>query len=136
VQGLVVVPLFGGFDLARNEGRLFYYDATGGRWEEEDFQATGSGAQPAKNSLKKRWKPGLSRDEGLRVAVEALIDAAEDDVATGGPDLARGIFPVVMTVTAEARPSPRTTRWRRRYAPWWRRGPRCRSCPTSRPTSS
>ena len=101
VQGLVVVPLFGGFDQSRNEGRLFYYDATGGRWEEEDYQATGSGAQPAKNSLKKRWKPGLSRDEGLRVAVEALIDAAEDDVATGGPDLARGIFPVVMTVTAE-----------------------------------
>ena len=101
VQGLVVVPLFGGFDLARNEGRLFYYDATGGRWEEEDYQATGSGAQPAKNSLKKRWKPGLTREEGLRVAVEALIDAAEDDVATGGPDLARGIFPVVMTVTAE-----------------------------------
>lgn len=101
VQGLVVVPLFGGFDPVRNEGRLFYYDATGGRWEEEDYQATGSGAQPAKNSLKKRWKPGLSRDDGLRVAVEALIDAAEDDVATGGPDLARGIFPVVMTVTAE-----------------------------------
>jgi proteasome beta subunit len=101
VQGLVVVPLFGGFDQARNEGRLFYYDATGGRWEEEDYQATGSGAQPAKNSLKKRWRPGLSRDDGLRAAVEALIDAAEDDVATGGPDLARGIFPVVMTVTAE-----------------------------------
>lgn len=101
VQGLVVVPLFGGFDQARNEGRLFYYDATGGRWEEEDYQATGSGAQPAKNSLKKRWRPGLTRDDGLRVAVEALIDAAEDDVATGGPDLARGIFPVVMTVTSE-----------------------------------
>jgi proteasome beta subunit len=101
MQGLVVVPLFGGFDQARNEGRLFYYDATGGRWEEQDYQATGSGAQPAKNSLKKRWRPGLTRDEGLRVAVEALIDAAEDDVATGGPDLARGIFPVVMTVTSE-----------------------------------
>ena len=101
MQGLVVVPLFGGFDQARSEGRLFYYDATGGRWEEQDFQATGSGAQPAKNSLKKRWRPGLTRDEGLRVAVEALIDAAEDDVATGGPDLARGIFPVVMTVTSE-----------------------------------
>ena len=57
VQGLVVVPLFGGFDQARNEGRLFYYDATGGRWEEQDYQATGSGAQPAKNSLKKRWRP-------------------------------------------------------------------------------
>jgi proteasome beta subunit len=101
VQGLVVVPLFGGFDQARNEGRLFYYDATGGRWEEQDYQATGSGAQPAKNSLKKRWRPGLTQDEGVRVAVEALIDAAEDDVATGGPDLARGIFPVVMTVTSE-----------------------------------
>ena len=101
MQGLVVVPLFGGFDEARNEGRLFYYDATGGRWEEQDYQATGSGAQPAKNSLKKRWRPGLTRDEGLRVAVEALIDAAEDDVATGGPDLARGIYPVVMTVTSE-----------------------------------
>jgi len=101
VQGLVVVPLFGGYDEGRNEGRLFYYDATGGRWEEQDYQATGSGAQPAKNSLKKRWRPGLDHDEAMRVAVEALIDAAEDDVATGGPDLARGIFPVVVTVTGQ-----------------------------------
>ena len=101
VQGLVVVPLFGGYDEGRNEGRLFYYDATGGRWEEQDYQATGSGAQPAKNSLKKRWRPGLDHEEAMRVAVEALIDAAEDDVATGGPDLARGIFPVVVTVTAQ-----------------------------------
>jgi proteasome beta subunit len=101
VQGLVVVPLFGGYDVGRNEGRLFYYDATGGRWEEEDYQATGSGAQPAKNSLKKRWRPGLDHDEAVRVAVEALIDAAEDDVATGGPDLTRGIVPVVVTVTSQ-----------------------------------
>ncbi|MGH2679355.1 MAG: proteasome subunit beta [Actinomycetota bacterium] len=101
IQGLVVVPLFGGYDVARDEGRLFYYDATGGRWEEEDYQATGSGAQPAKNSLKKRWRPGLEHDEAMRVAVEALIDAAEDDVATGGPDLTRGIFPVIVTVTSE-----------------------------------
>jgi proteasome beta subunit len=101
MQGLVVVPLFGGYDEARSEGRLFFYDATGGRWEEEDYQATGSGSQPAKNSLKKRWRSGLARDEAIRVAVEALIDAAEDDVATGGPDLARGIFPVIVTVTAE-----------------------------------
>jgi proteasome beta subunit len=101
LQGLVVVPLFGGYDEGRSEGRLFYYDATGGRWEEQDYQSTGSGAQPAKNSLKKRWRPGLDHDEAMRVAVEALIDAAEDDVATGGPDLARGIFPVVVTVTAQ-----------------------------------
>jgi proteasome beta subunit len=100
MQGLVVVPLFGGFDERRGEGRIFYYDATGGRWEEDDFQTTGSGGLPAKNSLKKRWRPGLTEDEALRVAVEALIDAAEDDAATGGPDAARGIWPAVMTVTA------------------------------------
>ena len=101
MQGLVVVPLFGGFDERRSEGRIFYYDATGGRWEEDDFQTTGSGSLPAKNSLKKRWTPGLDADAALAVAVEALIDAAEDDAATGGPDVARGIWPVVMTVTAE-----------------------------------
>jgi proteasome beta subunit len=100
LQGLIVVPLFGGFDERRGEGRIFYYDATGGRWEEDDYQTTGSGGQPAKNSLKKRWHPGLSRADALRVAVEALIDAAEDDAATGGPDAARGIFPIVVDVTA------------------------------------
>jgi proteasome beta subunit len=101
IQGLVVVPLFGGYDDRRREGRIFYYDATGGRWEEDDYQATGSGASPAKNSLKKRWRPGLAREEALRVAMEALIDAAEDDVATGGPDVTRRIFPNVVAVTTE-----------------------------------
>ena len=99
MQGLVVVPLFGGFDHATGEGRIFYYDATGGRWEEDDYQTTGSGGQPAKNSLKKRWHPGLSRADALRVAVEALVDAAEDDVATGGPDPNRRIFPNALAVT-------------------------------------
>jgi proteasome beta subunit len=101
LQGLIVVPLFGGFDERRDEGRIFYYDATGGRWEEDDFQTTGSGGQPAKNSLKKRWRPGLARDEALQVAVEALIDASDDDAATGVPDRSRGIWPVMVTVTAE-----------------------------------
>src|SRR4029078_6093687 len=85
MQGLVVVPLFGGVDERRDEGRIFYYDATGGRWEEDDYQTTGSGGQPAKNSLKKRWRTGLTRDDALRVAAEALIDAAEDDSANGAP---------------------------------------------------
>jgi proteasome beta subunit len=100
MQGLVVVPLFGGFDHTAGEGRIFYYDATGGRWEEDDYQTTGSGGQPAKNSLKKRWRPALTRDEAMQVAVEALIDAAEDDVATGGPDPVRKIFPNVLAVTS------------------------------------
>jgi proteasome, beta subunit, bacterial type len=99
MQGLVVVPLFGGFDHTVGQGRIFYYDATGGRWEEDDYQTTGSGGQSAKNSLKKRWRPGLSRSEALRVAVEALIDAADDDVATGGPDPTRKIFPNALAVT-------------------------------------
>jgi proteasome beta subunit len=101
LQGLVVVPLFGGFDERRGEGRIFYYDATGGRWEEQDYHATGSGGRPAKSSLKKRWRPGLVRDDALRVAVEALVDASHEDVATGGPDPARGIYPTVIVVTAD-----------------------------------
>jgi proteasome beta subunit len=101
MQGLIVVPLFGGYDDRRAEGRIFYYDATGGRWEEDDYETTGSGSLPAKNSLKKRWRAGLTRDEALRVAAEALIDAAEDDSATGGPDIARGIYPVMIVVTAD-----------------------------------
>jgi proteasome beta subunit len=107
IQGLVVVPLFGGFDHKRHEGRIFYYDATGGRWEEDDFHATGSGGRPAKSSLKKRWRAGLDRDAGLQVAVEALVDAAEEDIATGGPDPTRGIYPTVVVVTAEG--AARTT---------------------------
>ncbi|MEX2275461.1 MAG: proteasome subunit beta [Actinomycetota bacterium] len=101
MQGLIVVPLFGGFDEMRREGRLFHYDATGGRWEEDDYVATGSGGRPAKSSLKKRWRPGLSREEAVQVAVEALLDASQEDAATGGPDPTRGIFPTMQIVTAE-----------------------------------
>ena len=101
LQGLVVVPIFGGYDERQGEGRIFYYDATGGRWEEDDYQTTGSGGLPAKNSLKKRWRAGLDRVEATRIAVEALIDASEDDTATGGPDVARGIFPNVVVITAD-----------------------------------
>jgi proteasome beta subunit len=99
VQGLVVVPLFGGFDDRRGEGRIFYYDATGGRWEERDFHTTGSGGRPARTSLKKRWRPEMERDEAVRVAVEALVDASQEDVATGGVDPTRDIYPLMLVVT-------------------------------------
>jgi proteasome beta subunit len=98
MQGLVVVPLFCGYDLRREAGRIFRYDVTGGRYEDADYHATGSGGKDARGSLKKRWRDGLSRTEAVGVVVEALFDAAEEDAATGGPDLVRGIFPVVATV--------------------------------------
>ncbi|MBO3085841.1 proteasome subunit beta [Cellulomonas fengjieae] len=100
MQGLAVVPLFGGFDLDRRLGRIFSYDVTGGRYEEHDHHAVGSGSVFARGSLKKLWRPGLDAAAGVRVAVEALVDAADDDSATGGPDHTRRIWPVVATVTA------------------------------------
>lgn len=101
LQGLVVVPLFGGFDTRRGEGRIFRYDAVGGRYEEIEFHATGSGGVYARESLKKAYNPGWGRADAVKAAVGALIDAAEEDTATGGPDLKRGIFPIVATVTAD-----------------------------------
>jgi proteasome beta subunit len=100
MQGLAVVPLFGGYDLERAAGRIFSYDVTGGRYEEMDFHAVGSGSVFARGSLKKLWWPGMTATDAVRTAVHALIDAADDDSATGGPDRARRIFPVVATVTA------------------------------------
>ena len=100
LQGLVVVPLFAGFDERRNEGRLFRYDVTGGRWEEADYHSTGSGSIHARGTMKKRWRPGLNREEAVRVAVEALYDASQEDVATGGPNPLRGIYPTVRVITA------------------------------------
>ena len=99
MQGLVVVPIFAGFDEKAGTGRLFKYDITGGRYEETNFDAQGSGSKDARDSLKKLWKRDMSRDEALRVSLEALIDAADEDVGTGGPDLVRGIFPSVKTIT-------------------------------------
>jgi len=99
MQGLAVVPLFGGYDLDRGAGRIFSYDVTGGRYEEHEHHAVGSGSVFARGSLKKLWCPGLTPQDAVRVAVEALVDAADDDSATGGPDTTRRIWPVVATVT-------------------------------------
>jgi proteasome beta subunit len=98
-QGLIVIPILAGYDMRKNEGRIFKYDVTGGRYEEDDYYATGSGGKDARNTLKKFYRAAMSPDEALRLALEALIDAADEDVATGGPDLVRGIYPSVKTVT-------------------------------------
>ena len=100
MQGLAVVPLFAGFDVAQERGRIFSYDVTGGRYEEHDFNGVGSGSSFARGSLKKLFRPDADTDAAVRVALEALYDAADDDSATSGPDLARRIFPMVSVVTA------------------------------------
>ena len=101
MQGLAVVPIFAGFDEKVGVGRLFKYDITGGRYEETNFDSQGSGSKDARDSLKKLWKKDMPRDEALRVVLEALIDAADEDVGTGGPDMVRGIFPTVKTITRD-----------------------------------
>jgi proteasome beta subunit len=100
MQGLAVVPLFAAFDLTRDVGRVFSYDLTGGRYEEHDHYAVGSGSLFARGALKKLHRSTLSEAEAVRVVIEALYDAADDDSATGGPDMARRIFPVVAIVDA------------------------------------
>jgi proteasome beta subunit len=101
MQGLVVLPLFAGYDQRRSAGRIFRYDVTGGRWEDTDYHATGSGGRDARGTLKKRWRVDIDGDTAVDLLIEALYDAADEDAATGGPDLIRGIFPVIATVTEQ-----------------------------------
>src|SRR3954447_10221588 len=102
MQGLAVVPLFAGFDLVSDHGRIFSYDVTGGRYEETAFHSVGSGSMFARGSLKKLYREDLDAEGCIEAVIQALYDAADDDSATGGPDLTRRIFPVVQVITAEA----------------------------------
>ncbi len=101
MQGLSVVPLFAGFDTAADQGRIFSYDVTGGRYEETAFHSVGSGSLFARGALKKLYRDDLSAEECVTALLQALYDAADDDSATGGPDLTRRIFPVVHVVTGD-----------------------------------
>jgi proteasome beta subunit len=101
MQGLAVVPLFAGYDLKAGLGRIFSYDVTGGRYEEHAFHSVGSGSLFARGALKKLYRPDADEAEAVMTVVQALYDAADDDSATGGPDVARRIFPVVQVITAE-----------------------------------
>jgi proteasome beta subunit len=101
MQGFAVVPLFAGYDTRRRTGRLFQYDVTGGRYEEQDHASTGSGSLHAGTVVKLGYRDGLSRDDTLELAISALFQAADADSATGGPDLVRGIYPTIATITDE-----------------------------------
>ena len=99
MQGLAVVPLFAGYDPDAEQGRIFSYDVTGGRYEETAFHSVGSGSLFARGSLKKLYRDDFTEVECATAAVQALYDAADDDSATGGPDITRRIFPVVHVIT-------------------------------------
>jgi len=101
MQGLVVVPMFAGYDEDSGTGRIFSYTPDGGRYEEHRFHSIGSGSVFARGSLKKLYREGLAVQDAVVVCMQALYDAADDDSATGGPDLTRGIYPTVATVTAD-----------------------------------
>ena len=101
MQGLAVVPLFAGYDHDISGGRIFSYDPTGGRYEEQAFHSVGSGSLFARGSLKKLYRDGMTATECVTATIQALYDAADDDSATGGPDMARRIFPVIGVVTAD-----------------------------------
>jgi proteasome beta subunit len=101
MQGLVVVPLFAGYDIARGIGRIYSYDATGGHYEETDYQATGSGGRDARSTIKLGYREGMSRDDAVNLAIQSLYEAADEDSATGGPDLVRGIYPLIAVVDLE-----------------------------------
>ncbi len=99
-QGLVVVPLFAGYDEREARGRLYSYDAVGGRYEEIDFGSTGSGSRLAKAYLRTVYREEMTDDEAFDAAVKALVAASQEDTATGGPDLRRGIYPTVLRISA------------------------------------
>jgi proteasome beta subunit len=101
MQGFVVVPLFAGFDERRARGRVFSFDPTGGRYEERDYQTNGSGGVHAKNWIKSLWREGLTADEAVDLGIRSLFAAADEDVATGGPDLVRRIFPTVAVIDVD-----------------------------------
>ena len=101
MQGLAVVPLFAGYDTRRQAGRLYQYDVTGGRYEENDYATSGSGGLHAATVIKLGFAPDLDRGAAVDLALRALITAADEDSATGGPDPVRGIWPVVATIDAE-----------------------------------
>ncbi len=101
MQGLAVVPIFAGYDLRRERGRLYQFDITGGRYEERDYASSGSGSLHASTVLKLGFTHDMDAGSAIDLALRALWHAADEDSATGGPDPIRGIYPVVATITAD-----------------------------------
>jgi proteasome beta subunit len=101
MQGLVAVPILSGYDEEAGRGRIFSYTPDGGRYEEQLFASIGSGSVFALGALKKLYRDDMPAEDVVLACMQALYDAADDDSATGGPDVSRRIFPIVATVTAD-----------------------------------
>ena len=101
MQGLAVIPLFAGFDVRLSTGRLFQFDVTGGRYEEANFAATGSGSVHATTVIKMGYEEQLNESAAVDLAANAIFEAADEDSATGGPDLIRDVFPIIAKITSE-----------------------------------
>lgn len=101
MQGLAVVPIFAGYDRVGGAGRLFQYDVTGGRYEEHNYASTGSGSLHASTVVKLGWRSNLDRSAAIDLVLRSLIEAADEDSATGGPDMVRSVYPVVATITSD-----------------------------------
>lgn len=115
-QGLVVLPIYVGYDSKRDEGRIFKYDITGGRYEESDYYAIGSGGKDARNSMREHFRKDLSEQDALNIALRALYTAADEDVGTGGPDFVRGIYPTAKLVASAGIVDVEESRVRSLYA--------------------
>lgn len=101
MQGMTVMPLFAGFDTADSQGRIWDYDATGGRYEEREFVSIGSGQMHAGTVVKVGWRSDMTASDAIKLACRALWEAAEADAATGGPDSLRGVYPIVATIDGD-----------------------------------
>ena len=101
MQGMVVIPLFAGFDTREKIGRIFQYDVTGGRYEEKSFATTGSGSLHATTVIKLGFQSELSLSNATELAANAIFEASEEDSATGGPDLIRDVFPTISSITQD-----------------------------------
>lgn len=97
------IPVLSTFDRDANEGRIFFYDGMGARFETADFGAAGSGSTQIRGAFEyiarsKSPFREMDRDTALREALTLLEIAADLDAATGG---ATKVLPLAKTITAD-----------------------------------
>ncbi len=97
------IPVLSTYDREASEGRVFFYDGMGARFETADFGAAGSGSTQIRGAFEYIAKTKgpfreMDRDTALREALTLLEIAADLDAATGG---ASKVLPLARTITAD-----------------------------------